>query len=91
MPIHLYTEKERVSIKGLDVDDWDLPTQLGKLENWVRANQHTLTSGPYVADIGFMIRDDAGGGGAEFSHEAMRIMAEVKLSIYFSEYAGRDE
>lgn len=52
MPIHLYAEKDRVSIKELNVEEWDLPTQLQKLEEWVLANKSSLNNGPYVADIG---------------------------------------
>jgi hypothetical protein len=91
VPIHLYTEKDRISLKELHVEDWDLPTQLDKLERWVLVNRSSLKSGPYVADIGFIVRDDAGGGGAVLSHETMKVMAEIKLSIYFSEYVGPDE
>lgn len=91
MPIHLYAEKDRVSIKELNVEEWDLPTQLQKLEEWVLANKSSLNNGPYVADIGFMVRDHAGGGGAVLSHEVMRVFAELGLSIYFSEYMGPDE
>ncbi|MBL7946630.1 MAG: hypothetical protein JNN32_11265 [Flavobacteriales bacterium] len=91
MPIHLYSEENRVSIKELHVEEWDLPTQLEKLQVWVLANSSSLNNGPYVADIGFMVRDDAGGGGAVLSHEAMRVFAKVNLSIYFSEYVGKDE
>jgi hypothetical protein len=91
VPIHLYSEENGVSIKELHVEEWDLPTQLDKLQVWVLANISSLNNGPYVADIAFMVRDDAGGGGAVLSHEAMRIFAEVNLSIYFSEYVGKDE
>jgi len=91
VPIHLYTEKDRISLKELHVEDWDLPTQLDKLERWVLANRSSLNNGPYVADIDFMVRDDAGGGGAVLSHETMKVFVEIELSLYFSEYVGHDE
>lgn len=91
MPIHLYTEKDRTSLKELHIEEWDLPTQLDKLEQWVLANRSLLINGPYVADVGFMVRKETSGGGAVLSPEAMKVMADVKMSIYFSEYAGQVE
>lgn len=40
----------------------------------------------YVADIGFDIRKDAAGGGAVMCSESMRIMGDIGMEIYFSEY-----
>ena len=62
--------------------------QLDKLEKWVLEHRNELTQGPYVADIGFMVSEDASGGGAVLSHEAMSVFSQVRLSIYFSEYVG---
>lgn len=35
-----------------------------------------------------MVSEDASGGGAVLSHEAMSVFSQVRLSIYFSEYVG---
>jgi len=91
VPINLYFEKDMVTFEGLQVDDWDLPTQLDKLEQWVLANWRSMNNGPYVADIGLMVRENACGGGAVLAHETMKIMADIKLSIHFSEYVGHAE
>ncbi len=87
MPIHLYQERG-TSLDVLKDDDWDLPSQLEKLEKWVHANRDQLNDGPYIADIGFMIRSDASGGGAVLSSDVMKLFAEIGLSLYFSEYVG---
>ena len=89
MAIHIYS-KTGGSLGVLTDDDWDLPTQLYKLEKWVLNHRKELTQGPYVADIGFMVREDASGGGAVLSHETMRVFSQVRLSIYFSEYIGAE-
>ena len=55
------------------------------MELWVTENQMTLNEGPYVADIGFSVRKNASGG-ATLSPSAMKLFAELKITIYFSEY-----
>jgi hypothetical protein len=69
-------------------DDWRLPDQSEALECWLRENKSKLTPGEYVADIGFHMREDALGGGAAFSPEALRIMGELGMSLFISEYPG---
>ena len=86
MAINFYKESDFQEIAYLDEDIWDLPTQLNTLELWVTENQMTLNEGPYVADIGFSVRKNASGGGATLSPSAMKLFAELKITIYFSEY-----
>jgi hypothetical protein len=90
MPIHIYIKEPKQSLPIDLGDDWELPEQLYKLEEWIMANHATLTEGPYVADIGFTVREDASGGGGVLSHTFMKILSEIKLSIYFSEYITTD-
>ncbi|HEY5916376.1 MAG TPA: hypothetical protein VIU13_03210 [Chryseolinea sp.] len=40
----------------------------------------------YVADVGFAIRKDASGGGAVLNSESMKILGDIGMDIYFSEY-----
>lgn len=85
MSIRVYSETSLETITILADDEWELPEQLSILTDWVAANRSTLTQGPYVADIGFSMRESSGGGGV-LSHETMKTLSEINMSIYFSEY-----
>ncbi len=86
MPINIYKEESSEKVDWLCNDIWDLPTQIDALETWLRKKAKTLPPDKYVADIGFDIRKDACGGGAVLSSESMRIMGEIGMNVYFSEY-----
>ena len=64
----------------------DLPSQIAGLEDWLRANREKLTPQRWIVDIGFSVRREASGGGAALSSEAMRIMADLEIELWFSEY-----
>ncbi|GAA5139470.1 hypothetical protein GCM10023213_20150 [Prosthecobacter algae] len=92
MPIHIYSEDTSVGkIDQICGDIWNLPEQLHTLEKWLAASQPKLQPGKYVADIGFMIRRGATGGGATIAPEMMRSMADLGMSLYLSEYPGEAE
>lgn len=67
-------------------DEWELPCQIYELGEWLKANQHVIQKGKYVADVGFRIRKDATGGGAVISTEMIQILNDLGMEIYLSEY-----
>ncbi|MBB5037320.1 hypothetical protein [Prosthecobacter dejongeii] len=86
MPINIYSEDSPTEkIDQLCDDIWNLPQQVNTLEKWLAASELKLKSGKYVADIGFMIRRNATGGGAAIAPEMMRSMADLGMSLYLSE------
>jgi hypothetical protein len=87
MPINLYVDdKQRTNLAWLCDESWDLPEQIDALEKWVKNNSSSLKNGRFIADIGFSIRKNAGGGGAVLSSESMRLLANHEITIFFSEY-----
>ena len=90
MPINIYKEETIENLAWLCNDIWDLPIQILELEKWLEANKRMISPSKYIADIGFTIKKDAGGGGSTFSSNSMKIMAELGIDLYLSEY-GCDE
>ncbi|PWK17298.1 hypothetical protein [Xanthomarina spongicola] len=86
MSINIYKEENLETIKYLSENDWDLPTQMEKLEKWLEKEGKNLPKGKYVADIGFGIRKDASGGGAVLNSKMIELLSEIGMEIYFSEY-----
>ena len=90
MPVNIYRvtpegqKNERIA--WLCDDNWRLADQAEALERWLEANRTILKPDEYVADIGFTPRADALGGGAAIAPEMMRIMAELGMSLFLSEY-----
>ncbi len=88
MPINIYREKTSEKIDWLCDDIWDLPSQIEVLQSWLKENKFKLTKDKYVADIGFDIRKDATGGGGVLDSESMKIMGDIGIDLYLSEYPG---
>lgn len=92
MPVSIYRVcpegQKNESIEWLCDGNWRLPDQAEALETWLAENRATLKPDKYVADIGFMPREDASGGGAAMSPEMMRTMADLGMSLFLSEYQG---
>lgn len=86
MPINIYSEETGEKLDWLCIDIWDLPNQIDTLETWLKEKGRNLKPGKYVADIGFDIRKDASGGGAVLNSESMKILGDIGMDIYFSEY-----
>lgn len=86
MPIDIYIEENYERIEYLCEGIWDLPDQIDSLEKWLKTKGLLLPKGSYVADIGFDIRKDAAGGGAVLSSGSMKIMGDIGMDVYFSEY-----
>ncbi|MGL4631172.1 MAG: hypothetical protein ACRCVT_08205 [Leadbetterella sp.] len=86
MHINIYNQSNSEKLGWLFDDDWELPGQIYTLENWVKTNGHLLPKSSYIADIGFRIRKGASGGGGVLSSETMKIMGDIGMAVYFSEY-----
>jgi hypothetical protein len=87
MPINIYSQDPEGSrIAWLCDDNWTLIDQSDALEQWLQENRSKLKTGRYIADIGFTPRKDALGGGAAFSSETLRIMADLGMALFISEY-----
>lgn len=86
MAIYIKRESENEIIARLAQDDWELPSQIKILEQWLMENEELIVPSSYIADIGFTMRKNACGGGAILSVQAMSIMATLGFQLYFSEY-----
>ena len=86
MPINIYNQTNHEKLDWLCDDVWDLPNQIATLEKWVKTKGILLSKSSYVADIGFDIRKDASGGGAVLNSETMKIMSDIGMDIFLSEY-----
>ena len=87
MPIVIYSEgKSGERLASLCAEEWELPKLVPVLESWLAENHPRIKRGRYVADIGFAVREDAGGGGSALSPESMRLMADCGMSLFLSEY-----
>ncbi len=87
MPIVIYRQKDAKEIAYISDKEWSLPLQVDALNSWLKRKKK-MQPGKYVADIGFKIRRDAAGGGADLSCEMMRKMANFGITLFLSEYSG---
>ncbi len=92
MPVNIY----RVTPKGqkneriawLCAGEWRLTPQSEALAGWLHTEGVKLTPDRYVANIGFSWRRDAMSGGPAIPPETLRVMADLGMSLFISEYAG---
>jgi len=96
MPVNIYRVtpdgQNNEPVAWLCDDNWRLPEQVDALESWLMESRSILRPDTYVADICFTPRVDALGGGAAISPEVMRMMADLGMSLFLSEYpASADE
>ncbi|MBL8798846.1 MAG: hypothetical protein JNM56_33490 [Planctomycetia bacterium] len=82
--------QDNETVAWLCDDCWRLPEQGEALVAWVAEHGGELPAGEYAADIGFAPRDDAMGGGAAFPPSALRLMADLGMALYLSEYPVAD-
>ena len=86
MPINIYNADNSERVIWLCDGDWELPSQIKSLENWLSENGNSILPGNYVVDVGFDIRKNACGGGAVLSITAMASMVKLGMKLYLSEY-----
>lgn len=87
MPISIYRDDDsKTEVAWLCGDDWSLRPQVSALQAWL-AQHAPITSGRYIADIGFSVRGDATGGGAVMPPEMMRRMVDLGITLFLSEYS----
>jgi hypothetical protein len=86
MPINIYNQGSNERLEWLCESVWDLPNQIDTLEKWLATEGIKLTKDSYVADIGFDIRKEATGGGAVLTAKSIKIMGDIGMDIFFSEY-----
>jgi hypothetical protein len=88
MPIKIALTADRTKeIAWLCGDEWALPAQVAALEKWLK-RKRTLKPADYYADLGFMARRDAGGGGSVLTPAMMQKMVDLGITLYLSEYPG---
>ena len=90
MSIVIYNNKTGKRIDSLCKGIWDLPTQIDVLQVWLNDKGINLQKDEYVADIGFNIRKNAAGGGAVLDAPSMKIMGEIGMDLYLSEYPNAE-
>jgi hypothetical protein len=75
----------------LCAEDWELPSQIKCLDDWLVSTGKNLRPGAYVADIGFSPREGAFGGGGVLTHKSMAVMASIGMNLFLSEYPSPDD
>lgn len=71
MPISFYSMDEsrpREGIAWLCDQNWNIAEQVDYLSDWLKQIEGKIEKGSYVADIGFVTRRDASGGGASHKY-----------------------
>lgn len=67
-------------------DSLDLSSQIYYLEKWLKTKGVLLPKSRYVADIGFDVNRDASGGGAVLNSKTIKMLNDIGMEVYFSEY-----
>ena len=92
MPVSIYRirrpEQENEQVAWLCDDEWSLTPLGDALTVWLRENAAKLPVAEYVANLAFQWRRSASSGGPAFAPETLRQMADLSMSLLFSEYAG---
>lgn len=60
MPVNIFDYKGG-NVAWLCNNDWQLASQIYELEEWLKLNVARLPKGEYVADIGYVSREEFGG------------------------------
>lgn len=91
MAINIYIQDTFEEVDFLCKENWDLPTQINALETWLETKGKDLKPNKYVADIGFGINKNASGGGSVLNSKSMKILGQINMDVYFSEYILVDD
>ena len=91
MPIAIYSpsdnEEPNQNIALLSDGEWELPAQIEELEKWLTENHAKIPTGDYIANLGYSPREGASGGGAILNIDTMKIMVNLGMNLYLSEYS----
>lgn len=82
MPFYIKVDGSGEKLAHLAVGDWELPSQIEILELWLLTNPFNLVPAKYIAVLGFTVRENACGGGAILSPNAMSIMGRLGIKLY---------
>ena len=77
-------------LEYLSKSEWELPIQIEALEKWLIMHKNKFNKGSYIADIGYIPREGACGGGV-ITTEAMKIMVSLGMELYLSEYPNSED
>ena len=88
MPINIYEWESRKPIVHLCDDEWVLIKQFEYFKEWVYSNREKFTGIACNADIGFCWNKDAKSGGPAFDIEFMKLLIELNVTVFISEYPG---
>jgi hypothetical protein len=92
MPVHIFTpsteEHDLRDIASFCGDEWEISPQIAALSDWLAHSSQTLQPAEYIADVSFGWRRDAATGGPVLEPAAMRRMAELGMSLQFSEFGA---
>ena len=91
MPIKITDSERSEEVAWLCDQSWDLPTQIDALNGWLKEMKGKLNKSGFIADLGFMPRPDAAGGGAVINKEMMELMLGFEVELHLSEYPPDDE
>jgi hypothetical protein len=86
MSIKIYFEKNFENIAFLCENDWDLPSQISELQDWLNNNPELYPDTKKIIDIGFSIRPDASGGGSVLTSALMTTLVNRNYELFLSEY-----
>lgn len=73
-------------VLGICNDSWDLKEQMSELEGWLKDNKDMFDKGNYYADIGFILRKDSTDRSTIVEVEFMKMLIEIGMELWFSEY-----
>ena len=85
MPISIFESKGE-KVAWLCENDWELASQVDELEEWLKQNVEKLPKSQYVADIGYVSRKEASGGGGILTVRCMEMLISIEMEVWFSEY-----
>lgn len=91
MPISIDDrDKANAELAWLCDEIWQLPEEIEALSSWCPSNRAglRLPKGDHVADVGFVLRRDAMGGGAVLTAETMTPLGALGVTLYLSDYPG---
>lgn len=91
MSTYLKNNKSGNALHVIEIlnNNWDLDTQLKRLEEWLDDNNHDhFADGEWIADIGFEPRSDVTVAGYTIRQELMSLLVKNNITLWLSDYRG---